>query len=321
MSPLGERQGDEAARGHRRGVVLGFTLAELMLLLLFCLLLVSAGILMRKDEEITALKDELADTRGVPVESIDPSAAIRLNRLFSALFPAGAPEMTTPEMDALWDELVLAKNAEQTLADQGVDTSSAGIAQLASQANALKQAGLADASADRLKNLVSGGGGAHDWPPIITLEDDGYSFARGSAEITDDFAERLTSRVAPDVADLLARYDVDTVEIVGHTDETIIHPTRPSNLDSAAIDAFWGRTAPTGLIPVDNAGLGLARAIAVAAELRASGLLDGARIIPLSAAQLVLPGDLPSQGLDPADDQGRRRIEIRIRRSNDTAGG
>ena len=321
MSLFGDRPGDEAARGHRRGVVLGFTLAELMLLLVFCLLLVSAGILMRKDEEIAALKDELAETRGVPVESIDPSAAIKLNRLFAALFPAGAPEMTAPEVDALWDELVLAKHAEESLAEQGVDTSAAGIARLASQASALKQAGLADASAERLGTLVSGGGGAHDWPPIITLEDDGYSFARGSAEITDDFADRLSGSVAQDVADLLARYDVDTVEIVGHTDETVIHPTRPSNLDSEAIAAFWGQTAPTNLIPVDNAGLGLARAIAVAAVLRGSGLLDDARIIPLSAAQLVLPGDLPSRGIAPADDQGRRRIEIRIRRSNDAAGG
>ena len=318
---MGDRPGDEAARGHRRGVILGFTLAELMLLLVFCLLLVSAGIFMRKDEEITALKDELAEARGVPADTISTGAAIRLNRLLNALYPEGAPDMSAPEIDSLWTELVLAKNAEQTLSEAGIDTSSSGIATLARQANALSEAGLSNASPDRLAHLASTGGGTHDWPPIITLEDDGYSFARGSAEVTSEFGTRLRTSVAGAVADLLAQYDVDTVEIVGHTDETVIHPTRPSNLDSEAINAFWGRTEPTGLIPVDNAGLGLARAIAVAAILRSSGLLDEARFIPLSAAQLVLPGDLPSQGIDPSDDQGRRRIEIRIRRSNDAAGG
>jgi len=317
---LGDRLGDEAARGHRRGVVLGFTLAELMLLLLFCLLLASAGIFLRKDEEIAALKKELAETRGVPVESIDPGAATRLNALMTALFPAGVPEMSAPEIDALWNELVLAKHADQQLASAGVDTSEQGIEKLVEQMKALSEAGLAEALPERLANLATASA-AHDWPPIITLEDDGYSFARGSAEVTDDFRTRLELNVARDVADLLARYDVDTVEIVGHTDETVIHPTRPSNLDTEAIAAFWGRTAPNRLIPVDNAGLGLARAIAVANILRGTGLLDEARIIPLSAAQLVLPGDLPSRGIEPADDQGRRRIEIRIRRSNDAAGG
>ena len=299
---LGERPGDEAARGHRRGVVLGFTLAELMLLLLFCLLLVSAGIFLRKDEEIAALKEELANQRGVPVESVDVGGTMQLNRLMSALYPEGAPQMSNEEVGDLWQELVLAKNAEQTLSDAGVDTSTAGIERLASQASALKDAGLADASSDRLAHIASGGGGTHDWPPIITLEDDGYSFARGSAEVTADFRQRLETLVADDVAALLAEYDVDTVEIVGHTDETIIHPTRPSNLDSEAINAFWGRTDATQLIPVDNAGLGLARAIAVANVLRGTGRLDDARIIPLSAAQLVLPGDLPSRGVE----SGRR---------------
>lgn len=307
---------DEAERGHRRGVVLGFTLAELMLLLLFCLLLVSAGILTRKDEEIDTLKAALADKADVPVSALDLEAGSRLDKLMALIYPAGPPRLSTPEVDALWRELVLAKNAEDSLAGAGVDTTPAGIAALARQAEALKQAGLADAPPERLAELASAKPGTHDWPPIITLQDDGFSFARGSAEITPEFRSLLETRVADEVAKLLAGYDVDVVEIVGHTDEQVIHPTRPSNLDDTAIDAFWGRVPSNELVPDDNAGLGLARAIAVANALRDTGRLAGARFVPLSAAQLIAPGDTPSTGTGPADDQVRRRIEIRVRRAN-----
>lgn len=56
----------ETERGHRRGVVLGFTMAELLLLLLFCLLLISATALLDRDKEINALREQLDATTGIP---------------------------------------------------------------------------------------------------------------------------------------------------------------------------------------------------------------------------------------------------------------
>jgi hypothetical protein len=64
----------------------------------------------------------------------------------------------------------------------------------------------------------------------------------------------------------------------------------------------------------DNAGLGLARAIAVAKVLRADPRLVGASVLPLSGAQLIMPGDILSDGKHAGDVETRRRIEIRVRR-------
>lgn len=62
-------------------------------------------------------------------------------------------------------------------------------------------------------------------------------------------------------------------------------------------------------------GLGLARAVSVANALKSEGKLKGATILPLSAAQLILPGDVITTGQAGAEET-RRRIEIRIRRRN-----
>ncbi len=106
------------------------------------------------------------------------------------------------------------------------------------------------------------------------------------------------------------------IEVIGHTDEQVIRSTQKSNLDELAIGAINGEVAADRLIPVDNAGLGLARAIAVAAVLRSTGYFGDAKILPLSAAQVTLPGDKISDGRNAGSVASRRRIEIRVRRSN-----
>lgn len=69
----------------------------------------------------------------------------------------------------------------------------------------------------------------------------------------------------------------------------------------------------TSLESADNAGLGLARAIAVANILKANPKLTQATVLPMSAAQLILPGDIVTAG-QAGNVEARRRIEIRIRR-------
>ena len=74
-------------------------------------------------------------------------------------------------------------------------------------------------------------------------------------------------------------------------------------------------TGVSTLIPADNAGLGLARAVSVVSVLRLSPLLTGYKIIPLSGAQLVNTDEtLAILGI-PANIPERRRIEIRLRKS------
>ncbi len=114
------------------------------------------------------------------------------------------------------------------------------------------------------------------------------------------------------------KYKVNVIEIVGHTDEAGI-AERTSNLDKELIPLLRDRGAADKLAPADNAGLGLARAVAVANVLRKQDGLKGYTILPYSAAQLVAPGDVLSDGSSPGDDKTRRRIEIRLRRADASA--
>ena len=63
----------------------------------------------------------------------------------------------------------------------------------------------------------------------------------------------------------------------------------------------------------------LDRHLAFVQALRDAGLDARYTIIPLSAGPLVLPGDRVTDGRDAADDQRRRRIELRLRRPSDVA--
>lgn len=78
----------EAQDGHRRGVVLGLTLAELLLLLVFCLLLVSAGIIEQKDHQIQQLANAPSSPPGQP--DAKDAVAQQLSEKTKELADAGA---------------------------------------------------------------------------------------------------------------------------------------------------------------------------------------------------------------------------------------
>ena len=75
----------------------------------------------------------------------------------------------------------------------------------------------------------------HDWPPMITLGSDEFRFVTSSAELSEDFRTRLETETVQQLQDLLASYDVDVIEVVGHTDEQPINSTQRSTLDTLAI--------------------------------------------------------------------------------------
>jgi outer membrane protein OmpA-like peptidoglycan-associated protein len=170
----------------------------------------------------------------------------------------------------------------------------------------------------------------NDQPPIITLtEAKGYRFATGSAELTREFFDLLKQEIVPRLVNDATKYDATIVEIVGHTDGAGVGDSfkkRGPNLDDAlgayatGTEGLGPDSAPIpdvgarGLVPYDNVGLGMSRAVAVARALRAAGLPDYIHVHPLSAAYLIAPDDT----LSPAprsDDSTRRRIEIRLRRT------
>lgn len=87
------------------------------------------------------------------------------------------------------------------------------------------------------------------------------------------------------------------------------------HLDSDLLDVLQGKANIDTLVPADNAGLGIARAVAVVRALKADGRLNAYSILPLSGAQLIDRDDKVTSGGGGADKQ-RRRIEIRVRRSH-----
>jgi hypothetical protein len=49
--------------------------------------------------------------------------------------------------------------------------------------------------------------GEHNWPPIINLhEAEGYTFAKGRAELTPSFEQKLKSNIIPGLLELTRRY-------------------------------------------------------------------------------------------------------------------
>lgn len=340
ISPIGETE-----RGRRRGAVLGFTMAELLLLLLFCLLLISATALLEKDKEITALQVQVDAAVGTKAKDI-PRNALQLQILLRKLFPDGVPELKDADFADLWDKLVLAEEMQGVSATVGAENpeeleqlltvwgemegrfaSAEELEKLIAVLERMADAGAASLSPAQLEALVAdvsstGSISPTDppvsrWPPIISLDGNRYRFEIGSAEITPQFQTYLQEDAASKIAGLLKQYDADVIEIVGHTDEQVIQPKeqKASNLDRIALPAVNGETDQE-LVPVDNAGLGLARAIEVARVLRRQPELAGMKVVPLSAGQLLRKGDLLSPGGGEAlNDPDRRRIEIRVRRS------
>jgi flagellar motor protein MotB len=159
--------------------------------------------------------------------------------------------------------------------------------------------------------------GLQDQPPIITLrEADGFSFSPGSAEISPDFLEKLALEVVPELTALSKNYRAQIVEVIGHTDGKSLRDTLrlKANLDDS-LGQYLDPTSTAILVPYDNVGLGIARAVSVARALRTSGLPADLDIQPLSAASLISPDDHTNPAPRVSDPM-RRRIEIRIRRIN-----
>jgi outer membrane protein OmpA-like peptidoglycan-associated protein len=155
----------------------------------------------------------------------------------------------------------------------------------------------------------------HTWPPIINLsEADGYFFATGSAELTPKFALELHGAVIDRLLQIAGTFDVDVIEVIGHTDEQPV-TTHVSNLDRRLASVTSGDGGTGSLQWADNAGLGLARALAVVELLSADPRLRNFRILPLSAAQLIGIDGRLTHWDGHGDVRERRRIEIRMRKS------
>ena len=146
---------------------------------------------------------------------------------------------------------------------------------------------------------------------IIWKESDGISFEPGSADIT-PFKKILNSKIKAidNRLEDLRKYNVNTIEIVGHTDGVAVN--KKGNLDSELEKVLLGDGEVGALHCGSNADLGLTRALSIALFLR--GRIERKDIIfkVYSAAQLILPNGRMIAKIDRKPDPDRRRIEIRF---------
>lgn len=329
---------------YRRGLVLGFTMAEVLLLLVFCLLIAVASLLAAQRDDYERMLTELrsrADAFQLAAEA-DRAAlqTIKDDPGLADLIRKQAGTSDPKQIDDFWRKLVDSGAIVSRLEGEGLSrdeirTAGPELRDLkslkqegvsASEARSLVpiartvRAVVGDAKQEALRDLLGKGMAASGsppsrWPPLIRLgEADGFFFRTGSAEVTSDFEDKLHAQIAPKLLEVIKEYGVDVVEVVGHTDDQPIRG-RASNLDRALASVLNGELSVGSTVSGDNAGLGLARAVSVANLLLKDRDLRRFRILPMSSGQLVRPDQTLS--LSPSGDvQERRRIEIRLRKSD-----
>jgi len=298
---------DHQTYSYKKGLILGLTMAEIMLLLVFCLLLMLGAITNRLEKELAASRAELQ--------------ALKPDNIRSKLIEKLVDDFNSKNTDLneYWMELVRAKELAKKLSKYNKlpDQLVSEIDKLLELEKLVEKYGSLDdvkAALDRLATNASSNK-SNDKPPHIVLsEADGFFFDSGRAEIKQEFARKLKQTIIPQIVQAMKTYDVDIVEVIGHTDSQPVGG-HSSNLDSVFPSVIRGEKPIGGARSSDNAGLGLMRAVAVVRALIEDPSTKRFRILPFSAGQLIdtnekLLIEEPSRGVD-----ARRRIEIRLRKS------
>jgi flagellar motor protein MotB len=327
---------------YRQGLVLGLTMAEIMILLVFCLLIAMAAFMRvehqkREQAEMALGHERLA--RGAERELV---ADVRdnLDVLHQIREAVGSSDPAV--VDKYWRELVAShamvaasglpltqlrdRVAEaETLRAKGIDVEAALrnaeiVASLEKLLPAIKDRALSPGQVSQLidQRLQPPSSTGHQWPPIINLsEAGGYHFKSRSAELSEQFRSDLAGPIPDQILQLMKQYDVDVIEVVGHTDERPLG-TRDfaSNLDRELVPVLRNSANIASAVPADNAGLGLARAVSVVSVLLQNKALAGYKLLPLSGAQLINNDETLALSGTPGDVLERRRIEIRLRKSS-----
>ena len=329
-------------QSYRQGLVLGLTMAEIMILLVFCLLIAMATFLRREETKRVALEEQLQQLQLQNKRDREVVAALREDAALAERLRSASGSSDPQAIDQYWRELVDGRAVLGEIEKSGLSVKE--LREGLSSAAALRANGIdldkavrdseildaiyramakpgetrvpTQAILDAIERGKAGTTG-HQWPPIITMsEAGGYYFESGSAELSPGFRETLLSETPLKILDFIRKYDVDVIEVVGHTDERPVgFRSSNSNLDRDLTAVLKNAAGVASLVPADNAGLGLARAVSVVSVLRQSPLLAAFKLIPLSGAQLVNTDETLALDGSPGDIQERRRIEIRLRKS------
>ncbi|MGB5136817.1 MAG: hypothetical protein WBN89_16790 [Prochlorococcaceae cyanobacterium] len=154
---------------------------------------------------------------------------------------------------------------------------------------------------------------SNEKPPFVPLtERESFRFTTGSYVVGPEFKRALDRRL-PEIREIIKKYRIDSVEVIGHTDG---QPSPGmSNLDLLMPKAK-SSSVLRGFHAGSNTDLGLLRALAVAHELRVRLDPEGKQgliIRPYSAGSLIAV-DGRYAPADTKDRAERRRIELRFTR-------
>jgi flagellar motor protein MotB len=323
---------------YRQGLVLGLTMAEIMLLLVFCMLIAVGAALAKQRLELDQAAARLKQVEGAAAADRAMIETIKRNARLAEVLNRTSGSASRREIDEFWRKLVESNDIVSGMQRQGVslaalkeegDKIARAVALTSAIDDSVSAKTTANLTPQQLALLVekgiaasqpprgasNRGNGQHDWPPIINLsEADGYYFATGRADLTLDFEMALQTVVVARLLQIAESFDVDVIEVIGHTDEQPVS-SRVSNLDRNLRSVTLGGSSTEVLQWSDNAGLGLARALAVVKVLSFDPRLKNFRILPLSGAQLIATDGKLTHWDGQGDVRERRRIEVRMRKS------
>ena len=337
------------AESYRRGVVFGLTMAEVLLLLIFCILLFLKIINDRLNEREKQVKDLVAQNSELnedlaalrSIIAVSPEIAESSEFMTevvqaAALLEATQSDKASEMLQALKENPKLLQKIQLSTVDEWAELTTEAQYSVSESEHAILS-NLTDEqkrtffSNVKIASTISPNdlemmiyeanrtGAApkeegNNWPPIISLsEAKDYSFNVGSATLAPRFKDAITGSIADQILQILRDYDADVIEVIGHTDPQPMRDDRITNLDDNSVD-FLNSNRDISLQAKDNAGLGYARALSVTKELMKVPSLREYTILPYSAAQMITPNEELQSGANNFDGKQLRRIEIRVRR-------
>ena len=243
------------SKSYRQGMVLGLTMAETLLLLVFCLLIAAASVfsyrlnqLREAQSEERTLRDSLREAQskievmqaqmpeGVITDNWEhlvrdyPHVERLKNAGVSLKEAADAADVVAAAIQARKDGATAEDVTKSIMLQQVIEKefsgSPDGVPSNEQIASIIREGREAITAA-----IKPGGKGKHDWPPIITLsEADGHYFDTGSAALSEKFRAALSGPVIDQLLRIIDDYpDVNVIEVIGHTDEQplVQRPSEP----------------------------------------------------------------------------------------------
>ena len=230
---------------YRQGLVLGLTMAEIMILLVFCLLIGMATFLKREEGRRVVAEQELQHAQRDNAQARQVLAELRQDAALGEKLQNLSGLSDIKAIDKYWRELVDSRTVVKEIEQSGVSVKElqegiATVTQLRANGinadkairdsdtvaainRAMAKPGQPPVSTQAILDAIArgqaiaSGTSGHQWPPIIRMsEADGYFFKTRSAELSTAFHDTLLNKTPLEILDYIQKYDVDVIEVVGH---------------------------------------------------------------------------------------------------------